>query len=105
MNNFNFIEELYYGNIHPDAKCVICNTQYDKCIAVISNNEDKLNKYFQNHPNAKEEHRLFLQLMDKENEILCFHSENYFIEGFQTGAKFMLDTFVLPQHSAIRDIV
>ena len=104
-NNFNIIEELYYGNIQPDAKCVIRGTQYDKCRTVICDNADKLKAYFKNTPNTEEEQHLFSQLMNMQNEILCFHSKNYFIEGFQLGARLMLDTFVLPQKSVIRDIV
>ena len=104
-NNFNIIEELYYGNIQPDVKCVLRGTQYDKCSTIISDSEDKLNAYFKNNPNTEEEHRLFSQLMDMQSDILCFQSKNYFIEGFQLGARLILDTFVTPQKSVLRDIV
>ena len=55
-------------------------------------------------PTAKEEAHMFTRLMNARSEILEFSEIERFIEGFRLGARFMLDTFLIPHKSAIRDI-
>ncbi|OJU17311.1 MAG: hypothetical protein BGN88_02020 [Clostridiales bacterium 43-6] len=100
----NFIEELYYGNISPVEKGYDANSCYASFVRVIANNEGKLLDYLNSLPEAKEEQRLFSQLVEAQDEVLRFSEMNRFIEGFQLGARLMLDSLVLPQQSAIRDI-
>nr|QGT51125.1 hypothetical protein Firmicute1046_2010 [uncultured Firmicutes bacterium] len=102
--NINIIEELYYGNINPSQKCFDRDSNYARCASNVLDNSEKLNTYFENHSNMKDEQKWFSQLLEAQSDILCFCDKNRFIEGFQLGAKFMLDTFILPQQSVIRDI-
>ncbi len=102
--NVNFIEELYYGNINPCAKCFDRNSDYARCSSIILDNSEKLSAYFDSHSNMQDEQKWFSQLLQTQSDILYFCDKNRFIEGFQIGAKFMLDTFILPQQSVIRDI-
>lgn len=101
----NIIEELYYGNVNPNAKCFERNSEYARFLSMITENEEKLITYFEQHSNTKDEYQWFTALTGAYSEIVDFYSLDRFIEGFQIGAKFMLDAFILPQQSVIRDIV
>ena len=100
----NIIEELYHGGIQPTSKCFDQNSQYGRFIKIISDNEQKLSEYLALQDNTKEQQHLLSQLINAQREILCFSESSRFVEGFQLGAKFTLDTFVIPQESVIRDI-
>lgn len=100
----NIIEELYYGNISPVEKCFDKNSEYAKFLNIITDNESKLNSYFDDTPDAKKEKQLFLQIMNGWIEVLTFIERERFIEGFQLGARFIHDTFLPFQESIIRDI-
>jgi len=101
----NILEELYYGNINPNEKQLDRNSQYAKFTKIIAANEVKLTEYLASLPDSKEEQHLFFQLMNAQSEVCQFNQLDRFIEGFQLGAKFTLDMFVLPQQSVVRDIV
>lgn len=100
----NVLEELFYGNINPNEKCFDRRSEYAKFNAIVSDNEEKLMKFLKGIPKTEEEQHFFSQLMNAQAEILSFSQLDRFIEGFQFGARFMLDTFILPQKSAVRDI-
>lgn len=101
----NFLEELYYGNINPNEKCFARESQYAAFIKIIAENQEKLTAYFNAIPHTQKERHLFFQLMNAQEEVLQFSEENRFIEGFQLGARCMLDTFIVPGESVIRDIL
>ena len=101
----NIIEELYYGNVRPGEKCVDHHSNYAHFQSTISENEEKLSAYLKSQPESKEEQHLFSQLMNAQSEILSFSEISRFLEGFQLGARFMLDAAVIPQDSVVRDIV
>lgn len=100
----NVLEELFYGNINPNEKCFDRRSEYAKFNAIVSDNEEKLMKFLKGIPRTEEEQHFFSQLMNAQAEILSFSQLDRFIEGFQLGARFMLDTFILPQKSVVRDI-
>ena len=104
MSQESTLESLYYGNINPNVKCFDRNTKYAKFMQIVSENEQKLTDYLRAIPKSDEEQHLFSQLMNAQSEIMSFSELERFIEGFRLGATFMLETFLLPQNSAIRDI-
>ena len=101
----NILEELYYVNVRPDEKCFDRKSEYAAFIKIIAENEERLLAFLNAQSEAKEEQHLFSQLMNAQGEVLRFSEMNRFIEGFQLGARFILDSLVLPQQSVIRDIV
>lgn len=103
-DSLNLIEELYFGNICPHEESFDKRSRYAAFLKTISVNEEKLNAYFKAHTGAEEEQHLFSQLINAQGEIQRFSELNRFVEGFQLGARLMLDTFLLPQQSVIRDI-
>ena len=100
----NILDSLYHGNISPYTKCFERNSRYAKFVEIISENEHKLTDYLRGIPNSEEEQHLFSQLMNAHGEVSDFSERERFVEGFRLGARFMLDTFLLPRNSAIRDI-
>ena len=101
MSHENLLEELYYGNIRPYAKCFERDSGYAALIKIISDNEEKLIEFLKA---AKEEANLFSQMMNALNEVLAFSEREQFIEGFQLGAKFMMDACLIPRNSVLQDI-
>lgn len=95
----NILEEFYYGNIHPLEKFSKRGTEYTKFVSIISDNEEKLSAYL-----TGEEQHLFSQLMNAQSEILDVEARERFIEGWKLGAKFMLDTFLVPRNSPFNGI-
>jgi len=100
----SIFEDLFYGNINPSDKCFDKQSEYAKFVKTVADNEEKLNAFLGNLPNAQEERRLFSQMIDAQIEIGQFSEIEWFIEGFRLGASIMLETSVLPQQSVIRDI-
>jgi len=100
----SILEDLYYGNIGPHVKCFDPHSEYAKFQKIIADNEEQLTAFLHGIPKSEEEQHLFSQLMNAQNEVSVFSELERFIEGFQMGARFMLDTFLIPRNSAIRDI-
>lgn len=105
MLSMTILEDFYYGNIIPNDKCFDPKSKYAKCAEIFTDNEEKLIAFLKALPNAEEEQRLLSQMIEAQNEINRFSEVERFIEGFRLGASFMLDTFVVPQQSVIRDII
>ena len=98
------LEDLYYGNIHPNEKRFERTSEYAKFAKIAVDKGKKLTAFLNALPNAKEERHLFEQMVNAESEISAFSEFERFIEGFRLGAGIMLKTFILPQQSVIRDI-
>lgn len=100
----SILEELFYGNINPNEKSFDPDSRYASLIKTISDNESRLTNFLAAQEDSKEEQHWFSQLMNAQSEVLLFSERNRFVEGFQLGARFILDTFVTPGESVIRDI-
>ena len=97
----NILEELYFGNVKPVAKRYEEDSSYAEQMKIIVSSQKKLNSSFSDDTEKMD---LLSQLVDAQVEILAFGERESFIEGFQLGARFMLDTFLLPGKSVLRDI-
>jgi hypothetical protein len=98
------LEDLFYGNINPNEKCFDKKSEYAKFVKIITDNEEKLTAFLDRLPNAEEERHMFSQMINAQSELGQFSEFERFIEGFGLGASIMLETFILPQQSVIRDI-
>lgn len=95
----NILEEFYYGNVGPQEKFYKLESEYANFVKIVADNEEKLSAYL-----SGEEKHLFSQLMNAQSEILDTETRERFIEGWKLGAKFMLDTFLMPRYSPINGI-
>jgi len=80
------LEELYYGNINPNEKQFIRNTQFDKAMHILSENEEKLTLLLDG-----KEKKLFLDLVNAQSEINGITGVEGFINGFRLGARIAIE--------------
>lgn len=90
----NFIEELYYGNIDPQNSGFEDDAGVQRELRTISENEDWLTEHL-----AGEEKKRFLDFADASSAYNGDATLDGFITGFRLGARFVLDTFMLPDAS------
>lgn len=100
----NILEDLFYGDINPNEKCFDRKSRYAEFAAIVSDNEEKLTAFLNTLPNADKEQHLLSQMVNAQSELSQFSEIERFIEGFRLGAGIMLDTFIFPQKSVVRDI-
>ena len=90
----SFIEELYYGNIDPQNSGFEADTGVQRELQTISENEDWLTAHL-----TGEEKKRFLDYADAWTAYNGDATLDGFITGFRLGARFVMDTFVLPEAS------
>jgi len=90
----SFIEELYYGNIDPQNSGFEEDKSVQKTMRTISTNEDRLTEHL-----SGEEKKRFLDFADAWSAFNGDSTLDGFVTGFRLGARFVLDTFVLPEAS------
>ena len=88
----NIIEEFYYGNIDPQNSGFEDDTSVQRELQTISENEDWLTEHL-----TGEEKKRFLDFADAWSAYNGDATLDGFITGFRLGARFVLDTFVLPE--------
>lgn len=84
----NFIEELFYGNIDPQARGYRKGSHIIKVSDIISELEEKLTERL-----TGEDKKLFLDFCNAYGELMGTADLDTFIVGFRLGAKMTLDTF------------
>ena len=99
------MEELFYGNINPNEKKFERCSEYAKLCKIMTDNGQTLTGFLAALPNAEKEQHLLSQMIRAQGEVSRYSETERFIEGFRLGARFMLDTFVMPSNGVIRDIV
>ncbi|MBR2258724.1 MAG: hypothetical protein IJ899_15610 [Blautia sp.] len=90
----SFIEELYYGNIDPQNSGFEDDASVQRELRTISENEDWLTEHL-----TGEEKKRFLDFADAWSAYNGDAALDGFITGFRLGARFVLDTFILPDAS------
>lgn len=95
----NFIEELYYGNIRPNEKKFIRNTQYSKTLETMSKIENEaLNRL------SDDGKKLFNDMVNASDEFSACTSVEHFKMGFALGVRMMIDCFKADEQSTLIDI-
>ena len=85
----NFIKELYYGNIDPQARGFKNGSYLKKQMTILSKSEALLTDRL-----TGDEKKWFLTFVNASNNILGQSELDSFIVGFRLGARLILDTFV-----------
>ena len=85
----NILEELYYGNIEPQALSSDLSGKLSKKLNTLTEKEEHLTAKL-----TTEDKELFLDYENTYNEFLSLSNSDSFISGFRLGAKFTYDTFV-----------
>ncbi len=85
----NFIEELFYNNIDPQARMVRNGSNLQKQFGLLSDYEEQLTRTLKD-----EERKLFLSFVNAVSEVQAESQLDSFMVGFRLGARFVFDTFV-----------
>ena len=85
----NFIKELYYGNIDPQARGFKNGSYLKKQMTILSKSEALLTDRL-----TGDEKKWFLTFVNASNNILGQTELDSFIVGFRIGARLILDTFM-----------
>ena len=84
-----FIEELFYGNIDPQARSSTQNSTVQKEMQRLSDYEEEMTNQL-----IGEEKRKFLAYVNAWGVVNGEGNLDSFIIGFRLGAAFMQDTFL-----------
>ena len=85
----NFIEELFYHNINPQARMVRNGSILQKHLGMLSDYEEQLTR-----THKDDERKLFLAFVNAVSEVQAESQLDSFMVGFRLGARFVFDTFV-----------
>ena len=85
----NFIEELYYGNIDPQARGYRPKSHAKKASDSLSVLEEQLTERLDG-----EDKELFLRFCNAYAELMGECELDTFMTGFRLGARLMMDTFL-----------
>lgn len=85
----NILEELYYGNIEPQALNSELSEKLKNKLSKLTKKEEQLTTKL-----TAEDKELFLEYTNTYNEFLSLNNSDSFISGFRLGAKFTYDTFI-----------
>lgn len=92
--------EFYRGNIIPSEKAFKRNTEFDAAIKIVSGNEQKLFDIL------REEEKALLEGYSKaQMDVNGITAEEYFVDGFKMGARFMLEILTDDSDGAFRSII
>ena len=80
------LQELFYGNIIPNAGGFDKNSEYGKAMKQIEENEEKLLALLKDT-----EKRLFIEFANAQSRLNGITAEEKFIEGFKLGMLMMAE--------------
>jgi len=80
------LQDLFYGNIAPNAGRLERNSQYAKAMQVIADSEEKLLALLKDA-----ERNLFIDFSDAQSTLNGITVEEKFIQGFKLGALIMIE--------------
>lgn len=88
----NFIEELFYNNINPQARMIKNGSDLQKQMEILANCEEWLTSKL-----TDDDKKAFLAFANAVGEVKGESQLDSFIIGFRLGARFAFDTFVYNQ--------
>lgn len=89
----NTLEELYYGKINPQEKFFDKNSAYPLLLRTIAENKEKLQKTLEGNTRL-----YFTNMVTAMEDLSDLENKERFIEGFQLGARLILDILTTPSH-------
>ena len=88
MQKEKILSELYHGNIRPAEKEIVPNSEYRKAQLALFDLVEELDKRLND-----EEKKMLDDIMSAWGNLNALNSEEYFTDGFRTGAKIILEIF------------
>ncbi|WP_044479543.1 DUF6809 family protein [Paenibacillus antibioticophila] len=84
----NIIEELYYGNLHPEEHIVPSNPEYRPLTRKISALMEEAKQRF-----SEDDFKTLEEILDLNGESSSMVASEAFVQGFRMGALVMLKVF------------
>ena len=84
----NFIEDLFYNNINPQARMVRKGSNLQKQMEILADCEERLTSKL-----TGDDKKAFLAFVNAVGEVQAESQLDSFIIGFRLGARFAFDTF------------
>lgn len=84
----NFIEDLFYNNINPQAR-MVRKSSLQKQMEILADFEERLTSKL-----TGDDKKAFLAFVNAVGEVQAESQLDSFIIGFRLGARFTFDTFV-----------
>ena len=85
----NFLENLFFGNVDPQARAVKPGSRADKLRSYIKDHLPEIENAL-----PDEQRSLLDKIFDAQSELDTISELDSFIVGFRLGAAFTYDTFV-----------
>ena len=85
----NFLENLFFGNVDPQARAVKTGSHADKLRTYITDHLPEIENAL-----PDEQRGVLEKIMDAQGELDTITELDSFIVGFRLGAAFTYDTFV-----------
>ena len=84
----NFIEQLYYGNINPQARCCPNGSEALEIQRRVSTLEEVVRSHL-----SDSDKYILDDFCKAQLDLLCISNLDAFMNGFRLGAKMAVDTF------------
>ena len=91
-----FLHDLWQGNISPSERSIKSGSEFGKILSQSADLEAKFCKSLNQDQQAAYE-----ELYDKHIRMMAISEEECFIEGFQMGARMILDVLTNYQPSGV----
>lgn len=88
----NILEELYFGNIRPDAKFYGKDSEFSELVGLREKNREKLLVSLNEN-----EQEIFEKFTDVQAELDDMTRYEKFSTGFKLGVMLMVETFTIPR--------
>lgn len=85
----NIIEELYYGNLHPEEHIVPSNPEYRPLTRKISALMEEAKQRF-----SEDDFTTLEEILDLNGESSSMVTSEAFVQGFRMGALVMVEVFL-----------
>ena len=85
----NFLENLFFGNVDPQARAVKPGSRADKLRTFITDHLPEIENAL-----PDEQHSVLENILDAQGKLDTISELDSFIVGFRLGAAFTYDTFV-----------
>lgn len=86
VNGLDIIDELFYGNITPNERTFVRDSEYGQALEQLTEAEDALRGVLD-----KEDREALDRLTGAQQTMDAIATREYFTDGFRLGAKLMLD--------------
>ncbi|MGZ7444253.1 DUF6809 family protein [Paenibacillus sp. TH7-28] len=84
----NIIEELYYGNLHPEGFIVPTDSEYRPLNRKISDLMEEAKQRF-----SEDDFKTLEEILDLNGETSSMLTSEAFVQGFRMGALVMVEVF------------